>query len=70
MMENPRPKQKKKKINGIRTLFKLKKETKVTKDRILRDIKNLLEHEKEEDNYYKPVRVIDFWSNKYIQTNI
>ena len=70
MMENPRPKQKKKKINGIRNLFKLKKETKVTKDRILRDIKNLLEHEKEEDNYYKPVRVIDFWSSKYIQTSI
>ena len=43
-----------------------KKKTKVIKDRILRDIKNLFEHEKEE-NYYKPVRVSNFWSNNYIE---
>ena len=29
---------------------------------MLRDIKNLFEHE-EEENYYKPVRVNNFWSN-------
>ena len=46
----------------IRNLFRPKKETKATKDRILRDIKNLSEHEKEEVNYYKPVRVSSFWS--------
>ena len=29
---------------------------------MLGDIKNLFEHE-EEENYYKPVRVRNFWSN-------
>ena len=42
------------------------KETKATKDRILRDIKSLFEYEKEEENYYRPVRVSNFWSNNYI----
>ena len=36
-------------IKVIRTLFRLKKEIKEIKDRILRDIKNRFEH------YYKPV---------------
>ena len=54
-------------IKHITNIFRLKKETKTTKDRILRDIKNLFEHEKEEQNYYKPVRVINFWRNKYIE---
>ena len=31
-----------------------------------RDIKNLSEHEQEE-NYYKLVRVSNFWSNSYIE---
>ena len=35
-------------------------------DRILKDIKNLFKHEKEEENYYKPVRVRNVWSNNYI----
>ena len=50
-------------IKNIRNLFRLKKETKTIKDRILRDSKNLFEHEKEEKNYSKPVRVGHFWSN-------
>ena len=33
---------------------------------MLRDIKNLFEHEKEEEDYYKPVRVSNFWSKIYI----
>ena len=49
-----------------RSLFKLEKETKAVKDRILRDIKNLFEHE-EDENYYKPVRVSNFRSNNYIE---
>ena len=53
-------------IKDIRNLFRLEKETKAIKDRILRDIKNLFEHE-EEENYYKPVRVSNFWSNNYIE---
>ena len=53
-------------IKDIRNLFRQEKETKAIKDRILRDIKNLFEHE-EEGNYYKPVRVSNFWSNNYVQ---
>ena len=34
---------------------------------MLRDIKNLFEHEEEVENYYKPVRVSNFWSNNYIE---
>ena len=52
-------------MKDIRNLFRLEKETKVIRDRILRDIKNLLEYE--EENYYKPVRVNNFWSNNYTE---
>ena len=48
-------------IKDIGNLFRLEKET---KDRILRDIKNLPEHEEEND--YKPVRVNSFWRVNYI----
>ena len=39
---------------------------KTIKDRILRDINYLFEHE-EEETYYKPIRVSNFWSNKYTE---
>ena len=42
---------------AVKDLFRLKKETKAIKDRILRGIKNLLEHE-EQQNYYAPERVL------------
>ena len=45
-------------IKDTRDLFRLEKETKAIKDRMIRDSKNLFEHE-EEKNYYKPVRVIN-----------
>ena len=35
------------------------------KDRIIIDIKNLFQHK--EENYYKPLRVDNFWSNNYIE---
>ena len=35
------------------------------KYRILRDIRNLFEHE--EADYYKPIRVDKFWNNNYIE---
>ena len=35
---------------GIRNLFRQDKETKAIKDRILRDIKNIFEHEKKKKN--------------------
>ena len=51
----------------MRNLFGHKKETKEIKDRILRDIRNLFEYEKEEKNHYKPVRVNNFQSDSYIE---
>ena len=83
MMENPRleeekiikdirnPFRLKKELNytetkDIRNLFRQKKEAEAIKDRILKDIKNLSQHE-EEENYYKSVRVSNFWSNNYIE---
>ena len=57
-------------IKDIRNLFKLKKnkitlqlkikeiKAKAIKDRILRYINNFFQHEKEEENYCKAVRVI------------
>ena len=45
----------------------MREKTKTIKDTILTDIKNLFEHEKEEKNYYKPVRVSIFWSNNCIE---
>ena len=52
-------------VTDIRNFFRLEKETKDIKATILRDIKNPFEHE--EENYYKPVRVSNFWSNNYIE---
>ena len=53
-------------IKDRRNLYKLEKETKTIKHRIPRDVKNLFEH-KEEEHYYKPVRVSNFWSKNYIE---
>ena len=52
-------------IRDIRNLFRLEKNQAI-KYRILRDIKNVLEHE-EEENYYKPVIIGNFLSNNYIK---
>ena len=55
-------------IKDIRSLFRQEKETDSIKDITLRDLKNLFEHDHEkEGNYYKPVRVSNFWSNNYIE---
>ena len=40
-------------IKDMRNLFRMEKETKVIKDR--------------RRNYYKPIRVNNFWSNNYIK---
>ena len=57
-------------ITDIRNSFRLEKESKGIKDRLLRDIKNLFEHEEEEENYYKLVRVSNFESNNYMNTKV
>ena len=51
-------------IKDIRSFFKLRKENDVIKDTIIRDIRNLFE---KEGDYYKPVRVGNFYSNNYIE---
>ena len=43
-------------IKDIRNLFRLEEENEAIKDRVIRDIKNLLE-DKEEKDYCKPVRL-------------
>ena len=48
----------------MRNLFKLKKEKKGIKGRIIRDIRTLF---KQEDDYYKPTTVGNFWNNNYIK---
>ena len=65
MVKNPRSEEEKIKKN-IRNLFRLKKEVKVINVIALRNIKKLFEYEKGEKNYYKPVRVNNFWRNNYI----
>ena len=52
-------------IKDTKNLFRLKKESKVITDSIFTDIRNLFEHK--EENYYKPVRVSNFWTNNYIE---
>ena len=80
-MKNPRPEEEKiikdiriffrlKKLNctaieDIRNIFRQDKETNAIKDRILKYLKSFFEHQ--EENYYKPVRVKNFWSNNYIE---
>ena len=49
----------------IRNLVSLKKENKAIKDRIVRGVRNFLKHE--EKDYYKPVRVCNYWSKNYTE---
>ena len=49
----------KKTIKSIGNLFKLKREKKI-KDRIIRDTSTLFE---QEDDYYKLIRMGNFWNN-------
>ena len=51
-------------IKSIKNIFILKKENKEIKDRIIRDNRTLFE---QEDDYYKPKRVSNFWNNNYIE---
>ena len=51
-------------IKDVRNPFRLKKENEAIKDRIIKDIKNLFESE---ENYYKPVRVGNLYSQNYIE---
>ena len=50
-----------------RRLFRLKKESKVTKGRIIRKIRNLFELENDEDSYYKLIWFCNFYNKNYIE---
>ena len=52
-------------IKNVRNLFKLKRENEAIKDRKVRDIKTLFKQQ--EEDYYKLVRVGNFWNNYYIE---
>ena len=45
--------------------FRLKKENKAIKERLIRDNRNFFEHE--EEDFYKLVRVDNFLSNNYME---
>ena len=66
MMGNPWSEEEKI-IKDKRNLFRLKKEVNRVNNIVLRNIKNLSETEKEEENYYKPVILNNFQSNNYIE---
>ena len=51
-------------VDPFEIFWKSKKENEAIKDRILRDINTLFE---KEDDYYKPVRMGNFWNNSYIE---
>ena len=53
-------------IKDKRNLFRLKKEYKVMKNKIIKDVGNFFVLENEED-YYKPVRKGNFWNHNYIE---
>ena len=54
-------------IKSAKIIFRLKRENKGIKHKVLKNIKNLFEYEKEEENYYKPVRINNFGSNNHIE---
>ena len=55
-------------VKDIGNLFKLKKENIAIKNRLIRDIRNPFEHE--EEDYYKPVRVGNFWGNNLLNMKV
>ena len=52
-------------IKNIRNLFKLKIKKRTTKHKIIRDTKTFFQQQ--EEGYYKPVRVGNFWNNNYTE---
>ena len=45
---------------------KKKQNERIIKDRIIRDIRTLFEQQ--EEDYYEPKRVSNFWNNNYIES--
>ena len=51
-------------IKDIRIPFRLKPENEAIKNKVIRDIRNLFNHD---EDFYKIFRVGNFWSNNYIE---
>ena len=51
-------------IKNKKKFFILEKENKAIREKIIGDIKKLLE---QEEDYYKPISVGNFWSNNYTE---
>ena len=52
-------------VKDVRNLCRPKKQKEAIKNRIIKNISNLFEHE--EEDYYKPVRVHNFRSNYHVE---
>ena len=53
-------------IKSIRRFYKLKKENEAIKAKLVRYIRTLFKQQ-EENDYFKPIRVDNFWNNNYIK---
>ena len=51
-------------VKDVKKFFKLKQKNEINKDRIIRDIRTLFE---QEDVYYNPIRVGNFWNSNYVK---
>lgn len=51
-------------VNNIRNIFKVKRKETIIKT--ISDTRNIFDQEEDEDDYYRPTRVENFYSNNYI----
>ena len=54
-------------IKDIRSLFRLKEENEAIKERVVRNIRNFFEYE---EDYYKLIRLGNFWSNNLLNMKV
>ena len=54
-------------IKDIRSLFRLKEENEAIKERVVRNIRNFFEYE---EDYYKLIRLGNFWSNNILNMKV
>ena len=54
-------------IKDIRSLFRLKEENEAIKERVVRNIRNFFEYE---EDYYKLIRLGNFWSKNILNMKV
>ena len=54
-------------IKDIRSLFRLKEENEAIKERVVRNIRNFFEYE---EDYYKLIRLGNFWSKNILNIKV